>query len=42
MEIENLHPNVYKKCDARKIHASEENEDITDLFDEREVFGETH
>lgn len=38
-EIENLNPNVYKKCAERKRTASDEDENILDPFDEREIFG---
>lgn len=40
MEVENLNPNVYKKCEDRKISASDEDDNVVDPFDEREIFGE--
>lgn len=40
MELENLNPNVYKKCDDRKHVAADDDENVVDPFDEREVFGE--
>lgn len=40
MEVENLNPNVYKKCEDRKISASDEDDNMVDPFDEREIFGE--
>lgn len=39
MEVENLNPNVYKKCDDRKVSAADEDDTVTDPFDEREIFG---
>ncbi|XP_022920026.2 MIP18 family protein galla-2 [Onthophagus taurus] len=38
MELENLNPNVYDKVGERKITNEEENDDITDEFDSREIF----
>lgn len=40
MEVENVNPNVYKKCDDRQVSAADEDDNITDSFDEREIFGE--
>ncbi|XP_053684906.1 MIP18 family protein galla-2 [Sabethes cyaneus] len=37
-ELENINPNVYQKCDDRKITKDEENDDVVDPFDEREIF----
>ncbi|XP_055631967.1 MIP18 family protein galla-2 [Toxorhynchites rutilus septentrionalis] len=37
-ELENINPNVYMKCDDRKYTEDEENDDIVDPFDEREIF----
>uniref|UniRef100_A0A182J0Z7 MIP18 family-like domain-containing protein n=1 Tax=Anopheles atroparvus TaxID=41427 RepID=A0A182J0Z7_ANOAO len=37
-ELENINPNVYKKCEDRKLTIDDENEDVVDPFDEREVF----
>lgn len=39
MEIENINPNVYKKCEDRKRVAADLDDNVTDPFDEREVFG---
>lgn len=39
MELENVNPNVYKKIDERLVTPEEENDDITDEFDAREIFG---
>uniref|UniRef100_A0AAG5D813 MIP18 family-like domain-containing protein n=1 Tax=Anopheles atroparvus TaxID=41427 RepID=A0AAG5D813_ANOAO len=36
--LENINPNVYKKCEDRKLTIDDENEDVVDPFDEREVF----
>lgn len=41
MEIENINPNVYKKCEDRKRLAADLDENVLDPFDEREVFGES-
>lgn len=38
-EIENLNPNVYKKCAERKRTAADEDDNVVDPFDEREIFG---
>lgn len=39
MELENLNPNVYKKSAERTVTTSEEDDNVVDPFDEREVFG---
>lgn len=39
MEIENINPNVYKKCEDRKRLAADLDDNVSDPFDEREVFG---
>lgn len=39
MEIENINPNVYKKCEDRKRVAADFDDNVSDPFDEREVFG---
>lgn len=39
MEIENINPNVYKKCEERKRTAADLDDNVYDPFDEREVFG---
>ncbi|XP_054276173.1 MIP18 family protein galla-2-like [Macrosteles quadrilineatus] len=36
--IENLNPKLYKKCDDRELSQFDEDEDIVDEFDSREVF----
>lgn len=38
--IENINPNVYKKCEDRKISVSDRDDTVDDPFDAREVFGE--
>jgi len=38
MELENLNPNVYKKSAKRQVTTSEEDDNVVDPFDEREVF----
>lgn len=38
-EIENLNPNVYGKCKERELTKTEEDENVVDPFDKREVFG---
>uniref|UniRef100_A0A182QFT3 MIP18 family-like domain-containing protein n=1 Tax=Anopheles farauti TaxID=69004 RepID=A0A182QFT3_9DIPT len=37
-ELENINPNVYKKCEDRKLTKDDEDEDVADPFDEREIF----
>lgn len=39
MELENEKPNVYEKQSSRLVTAADEDEDVVDPFDEREVFG---
>lgn len=39
MEIENLNPNVYKKLGERTITEADEDENVVDIFDDREIFG---
>lgn len=39
MELENLNPNVYRKSEDRKCSAVDYDNNITDPFDEREIFG---
>ncbi|CAO1362598.1 unnamed protein product [Diamesa serratosioi] len=36
--IENINPNVYKKCEDRKISISDRDDTVDDPFDAREVF----
>lgn len=38
-EIENLNPSVFKKIQERVITSLEEDEDVADPFDRREIFG---
>lgn len=40
-EIENLNPNVYKKCAERKRTVADDDDNVSDPFDEREIFGES-
>ncbi|XP_043466174.1 MIP18 family protein galla-2 [Leptopilina heterotoma] len=37
-QLENVNPTLYKKLDERKVTADDENEDVVDEFDSREVF----
>lgn len=37
--LENINPKLYKKIDEREITAEELDEDVTDEFDAREIFG---
>ncbi|XP_006614159.1 MIP18 family protein galla-2 [Apis dorsata] len=37
-KLENINPKLYKKIDERQITAEDENEDIVDEFDAREIF----
>lgn len=39
MEKDNLNPNVYKKSENRKQTAADLDNNVTDPFDEREIFG---
>ncbi|XP_076632140.1 MIP18 family protein galla-2 [Colletes latitarsis] len=36
--LENINPKLYKKIDERQVTAKDEDEDIADEFDEREIF----
>ncbi|XP_015608294.1 MIP18 family protein galla-2 [Cephus cinctus] len=36
--LENINPKLYKKIDDRQVTADDENEDIVDEFDSREIF----
>lgn len=38
-ELENINPNVYKRSADRKHTENDENDDVVDPFDEREIFG---
>lgn len=38
-EIENINPNVYSKCKERIITKDEADENVSDPFDTREIFG---
>lgn len=37
--MENENPNVYQKLGSRTITESDEDENVVDPFDEREIFG---
>ncbi|EDV40651.1 uncharacterized protein Dana_GF10614 [Drosophila ananassae] len=37
-EIENINPNVYEKIKERQITANDEDENVSDPFDKREIF----
>lgn len=37
--FENINPKLYKKIDEREITAEDEDENIVDEFDAREIFG---
>lgn len=37
--LENINPKLYKKINEREITAEDEDEDIIDEFDTREIFG---
>lgn len=39
LNIENLNPKLYKKCDERSVSQFEEDDDVVDEFDTREIFG---
>lgn len=38
--IENENPNVYKKCAQRELTSADEDDNVVDPFDDREIFGE--
>ncbi|KAK4877271.1 hypothetical protein RN001_009777 [Aquatica leii] len=38
MELENINPNIYKKINDRPVLPEEEDDDVEDEFDSREVF----
>ena len=37
--MENQNPTLYKKCTERDVTDADEDDDVVDLFDEREIFG---
>jgi len=37
--VENINPKLYKKLNDREITSEEQDEDIMDEFDAREIFG---
>jgi len=37
--LENINPKLYKKLDDREITVEEQDEDVADEFDAREIFG---
>lgn len=39
MELENVNPNVYRKIEDRSVTPEEEDDNVVDEFDEREIFG---
>lgn len=39
-EIENINPNVYDRIKERVLTANDEDENVSDPFDKREIFGE--
>ena len=39
MSLENVNPTIYQKSTRREITTAEENDDIVDEVDDREVFG---
>lgn len=39
VQLENVNPKVYKKVDERHISNLEEDEELVDDFDSREIFG---
>lgn len=38
-QLENINPKLYKKVNEREITADDEDEDLVDDFDSREIFG---
>lgn len=41
-EIENLNPNIFQKKSKRIATPEEEDDDVVDEFDEREIFGKSY
>ena len=39
MALENVNPTIYQRSTEREITADEENDDVIDEIDDREVFG---
>jgi hypothetical protein len=37
--LENINPKLYRKCEEREITLEEEDNNVVDPFDSREVFG---
>lgn len=37
--VENLNPKLYRKIDERNVTAEDEDENVVDEFDAREIFG---
>jgi hypothetical protein len=37
--LENVNPKLYEKCEERRVTEEEEDENIVDEYDAREVFG---
>jgi hypothetical protein len=37
--LENINPKLYRKCEEREITPEEEDDNVFDPFDSREVFG---
>lgn len=38
-DLENINPKLYKKCEERETSQFEEDDDVFDEFDSREIFG---
>ena len=38
-KLENVNPILYKKVEERQVTVDDENEDVVDEFDSREIFG---
>jgi hypothetical protein len=37
--LENINPKLYRKCEEREISQEDEDDNVVDPFDSREVFG---
>jgi hypothetical protein len=37
--LENINPKLYRKCEEREVTPGEEDDNVVDPFDSREVFG---
>lgn len=38
-DLENINPKLYRKCEEREISQFDEDDEVVDEFDAREIFG---